>query len=189
MLSFKWDEDTQYIAKLAASLIPLGIVGVFFKDEVESLFEGNIVVVGAMLIITSVLLGFTFFSKKNEKGISFVSAIIIGIAQSVAVLPGLSRSGATISVALLLGVKKEVATKFSFLMVLVPIIAMNVLAVADGDLSSGDLEIMPVAVGFITSFVIGFIACTWMIKIVNKGKLIYFAGYCLLAGIGAIVFG
>lgn len=184
---FKWNESTQYIAKIAISMVPVLIVGLFFKDEVESLFVGNILLVGCMLILTSLLLGFTYFSKKNKKDIGFWDALIIGISQACAVIPGISRSGSTIATGILLGNKKELVAKFSFLMVLIPIIGANLKDVMDGQMSAGHaIDPTALLLGFISAFVSGLIACKWMIKIVSKGKLIYFAIYCLIVGLIAI---
>lgn len=190
LFAFKWNEETQYIAKLAFSMIPVGIVGLFFKDEVEALFNGNIIFVGAMLLVTSAMLTFTFFAKSNTRNITFLDSLIIGVAQSLAVIPGISRSGSTISTGLLLGDKKALVTRFSFLMVLVPIIGANFKDIMDGGMTSNEsIGILPLVVGFLAAFISGLFACRWMIKIVNKGKLIYFAIYTAIVGITAIVVG
>ena len=188
---FTWNEETKYVAKIALSMVPVAIVGLFFKDELKSLFTGgNLVFVGSMLIATAVLLAFTYFAKEKEKKTSFFDAFIIGISQAVAVLPGISRSGTTIATGLLLGNKKELIAKFSFLMVLIPILGENFLDLISGDLLAGS-EVGPQAItaGFISAFISGLLACKWMIGIVKKGKLIYFSAYCLLAGITAIFLG
>ncbi len=188
LFEFKWNEETQFLAKLAFSMLPVLIVGVFFKDYVETFFDGNMIFVGSMLIVTSGLLAFTYFSKSNKRGISFWDALVIGIAQAVAVLPGISRSGATISTGILLGNNKEKITRFSFLMVLVPILGANLLDILDGEaLSNDSIGIIPLIVGFLAAFISGWAACTWMINIVKRGKLIYFALYCFLLGSLAIV--
>ncbi|MGQ1910776.1 undecaprenyl-diphosphate phosphatase [Marinifilum sp. RC60d5] len=192
VLSFEWNESTQYIAKIALSMIPIGIVGVFFKDEVETLFntERILLLVGIMLLITATLLGFTYYAKQKDKEISFKDAFIIGLAQTCAILPGISRSGATIATGLLLGNKKADIAKFSFLMVLVPIIGENILSLLSGEFTStGSLETTPLIVGFLAAFLSGLLACSWMIKLVKKGKLIYFAIYCLIIGVFAIFAG
>ena len=184
---FEWNEETQYIFKIAVSMLPVGVIGLLFKDYLESLFNGNILLVGSMLIVTAALLAFTYYAKPRSKNISFKDALIIGIAQAIAVLPGISRSGATISTGLLLGNDKEKTARFSFLMVLVPIIGANIKDIMDGSMT-GDAGINPVvlSVGFVAAFISGLLACTWMINIVKKGKLIYFAVYCLLVGLIAI---
>jgi len=186
-LKFEWNEETKYIFKIAVSMIPVGIIGLLFKDDLESLFNGNILLVGSMLILTAVLLAFTYYAKPKTKNITFKDAIIIGIAQAIAVLPGISRSGATISTGLLLGNDKEKTARFSFLMVLVPIIGANIKDILDGSMTS-EAGINPIVltIGFIAAFISGLLACTWMINIVKKGKLIYFAYYCLAVGIIAI---
>lgn len=170
-------------------MIPIGIVGIFFKDEVSALFDNNgiLLLVGCMLLVTATLLGFTYYAKQKDKEISFKDALIIGLAQTFAILPGISRSGATIATGLLLGNKKADIAKFSFLMVLVPIIGENILSLASGEFTShGNIEVTPLIVGFFAAFISGLLACSWMIKLVKKGKLIYFAIYCLIIGVIAI---
>ncbi len=189
LFSFQWNESTQYIAKIAISMIPIGIVGVFFKDQVEELFETEkiLLLVGFMLLVTASFLAFTYYAKQKEKEISFKDAFIIGMAQTVAILPGISRSGATIATGLLLKNKKSEVAKFSFLMVLVPIIGENVLSIFKGTYTSqGSVELLSLVVGFIGAFLSGLLACSWMINLVKKGKLIYFAIYCLIIGLIAI---
>ena len=191
LFSFKWNYETKYVLKIAISVIPVAIVGLFFKDTVESFFDGNTMFVGFMLIITSVLLFFTYYAKKNNKDVRYGTAFIIGISQAIAVLPGISRSGSTIATGLLLGVKKEDIAKFSFLMVLVPILGANVKDLLDmpaaTEVSEAGIGILPLAIGFVAAFVSGLLACKWMINLVNKGKLIYFAVYCSLIGLVAII--
>lgn len=188
-LKFKWNTETQFVAKIVLSMIPVLVVGIFFKEEVEALFDGNIIFVGSMLLVTSAMLAFSHFAKKKEKEISFGKAFIIGLAQAFAVLPGVSRSGATISTGLILGVKKEKVARFSFLMVLAPIIGANLLDLMDYSDQTSTISVNALIVGFIAAFVSGWAACTWMIKIVSKGKLIYFSIYCFLIGLIAIIFG
>jgi len=190
LFQFKRNEETLYILKLIVSMIPVLIIGLFFIDEVEQFFTGNIVFVGSMLLITSALLASTMFVKSNFRNIRFLDAFMIGIAQTFAVLPGISRSGATISTGLMIGNKKELITKFSFLMVLIPIIGANAKSMLDGDISTGaGIGILPLVVGFLAAFLSGLFACKWMIKIVNKGKLIYFAIYTFIIGTIAIIVG
>lgn len=190
LFQFKRNDETLYILKLIVSMIPVLIVGLFFIDEVEQFFTGNIVFVGSMLLITSALLASTMFAKSNFRNIRFLDAFIIGVAQAFAVLPGISRSGATISTGLIIGNKKELITKFSFLMVLVPIIGANAKGILDGDISTGtSIGVLPLVVGFLAAFLSGLFACKWMIKIVNKGKLIYFAIYTFIIGTIAIIVG
>ncbi len=145
MFKFEWNDDTKYIVKILVSMIPVGIVGVFFKDELKSLFgEGNTMFVGIMLLITATLLGFTYYAKSREKEITFKNAFVIGVAQALAVLPGISRSGSTIAIGLLLGNKKEQIAKFSFLMVLLPILGENLLDAIGGEFTANS-AISPVA--------------------------------------------
>ncbi|MCH6255163.1 undecaprenyl-diphosphate phosphatase [Puniceicoccaceae bacterium K14] len=186
LFKFQWNESTQYIAMLALSAIPVVFIGLFFKDQVESLFGNNVVFVGFMLLITSALLAFTYYAPKVGGPITFKKAIVIGFAQAFAVMPGISRSGSTIATSLLLGVDKAKAARFSFLMVLVPIIGANAKEVLDGGMANSSVSATPLLVGFIAAFLSGFMACKWMISIVAKGKLIYFAAYCALAGLAAI---
>jgi undecaprenyl-diphosphatase len=185
-LQFQWNPSTQYIAKIAFSMLPIAIVGLFFKDQVEAIFNGDnlLLLVGCMLIITASLLAFTYYAREKDKEISFKDALLIGLAQTFAILPGISRSGSTIAIGLLLGTKKEQIAKFSFLMVLVPIIGENILGLVKGDFSQGgSVGILPLAVGFLAAFISGLLACKWMIRIINRGKLIYFAIYCLIVGV------
>jgi len=192
LFEFNWNEQTQYIFKIAVSMIPIGIVGVFFKDYVEELFNTDkiILLVGFMLLITSTLLAFTFYAKSKEKEISFKDAFVIGVAQTIAVLPGISRSGSTIAVGLLLGNRRESVARFSFLMVLIPILGENVLSLLKNDFSvSNSISALPLFVGFVAAFVSGLLACKVMINIVKKGKLIYFAIYCAVIGSIAIFWG
>ncbi len=190
LFQFKRNDETLYILKLFISMIPVLIIGLFFIDEVEQFFTGNIIFVGSMLLITSALLASTMFVKSNFRNIRFLDAFIIGIAQAFAVLPGISRSGATISTGLIIGNKKELITKFSFLMVLIPIIGANAKSMLDGDISTGaGIGILPLVVGFLAAFLSGLFACKWMIKIVNNGKLIYFAIYTFIIGTVAIIVG
>ncbi len=186
---FKWNEETIYLFKIGVSMIPVVILGLFFSEEIEGFFTGNIRFVGIMLIITSLLLAFTYLKKSNQKKINFGDSIIIGIAQAMAVLPGISRSGSTIATGLILGNKKESIAKFSFLMVLIPIIGANAKDLLSGDVNSGSsIGTIPLLIGFTAAFITGLLACKWMIKLVSKGKLIYFSIYCFIIGTMAIIF-
>lgn len=190
ILKFQWNESTQFAAKAVLSMIPVGIVGVFFEDQIEAFFGGKILFVGCMLLVTAGLLTFTYFKKNNEGIVTFPKAFIIGLAQMIAILPGISRSGATISTALLLGVKAERATRFSFLMVLIPILGAALLKLLDffeDPAAAGRLGVPALMAGFLAAFISGMAACQWMISIVKKGKLIYFAFYCLIVGLIAII--
>jgi undecaprenyl-diphosphatase len=187
--AFKWNKETQYIFKILISMLPVGITGILFKEKIKVLFTGDVVFVGYMLIITAILLGFTFFAKPKNKNISFFHSFIIGISQAIAVIPGISRSGATISTGLLLGNKKEEIARFSFLMVVIPIIGENILDLINGEMTKGaTVGNIPLLIGFLAAFISGFLACKWMLKIIKKGKLIYFAIYCLLIGLIIIIF-
>ncbi len=191
LFAFEWNDETQYLFKIGVSMIPIGIVGVFFKDEVEALFntENIVLLVGCALMFTATLLAFTFWSKAKDKEISFRDAFIIGLAQVVAILPGVSRSGTTIATGLLLGNKKEAVAGFSFLMVLVPILGENFLSIVKGDLvGSGSIGALPLVMGFVGAFAAGLLACKAMIQLVKRGKLIYFALYCAVVGSIAILF-
>lgn len=191
LFTFRWDDDTKMVCKILLSMIPVGIVGIFFKDYVESLFGSGLLIVGLMLLVTATLLVFSFYAKPRQKeDISFKDAFVIGIAQACAVLPGLSRSGSTIATGLLLGNKKEQVAKFSFLMVIIPILGEALLDFLKGGFSPEVSGISSVALicGFVTAFVSGAIACRWMIQLVKKGKLIYFAYYCIAMGLFAIIY-
>ncbi len=189
-INFKMNDSKKYLFKIAISMIPVIVVGIFFKEKIEGFFGGDIRFVGFMLLITASLLGVTQFVKREGvKNIPIVDAFIIGVAQALAVLPGISRSGATISTAVLLGNKKDEVARFSFLMVLIPIIGINILALKDiGNLNIQSNSFWILVAGFIAAFISGLIACRWMIRIVKKGKLIYFAIYCALLGSLAIFF-
>ena len=188
LFAFKWNESTIYISRLLFSAIPVLVLGLFFAEEIEYFFTGNLLLVGSMLLITAILLSFAHFAKKGEQKITFWRAFIIGVAQAMAVMPGISRSGATIAAGLLLKTKKEEVARFSFLMVLVPILGAAFLDLAGGDFSTNKTAIsVPVLlIGFAAAFASGLLACSWMIRIVKRGKLIYFAIYCLVIGLIAI---
>ena len=189
LFEWKWNESWQFAVRIAISMIPVLIVGLFFADFVESFFSGNIRFVGSMLLLTALLLAFTYFKKSNTKPISRSDSLIIGISQALAVLPGLSRSGATISTGLMLGNKRELVSRFSFLMVIIPILGANLLMLLkSGGTSNVSVGALPLLIGFVTAFVSGLLACRWMIRIVNKGKLIYFAIYCAVIGGIAVLF-
>ena len=186
VFKFKWNDDTQYMAKIFISMIPVGIVGVFFKDYVEEIFGSGLLIVGIMLFITAALLIFSYYAKPRQKeNISFKDALIIGLSQACAIFPGLSRSGTTISTGLLLGIKKEKIAQFSFLMVIIPILGEAVLDLLKGGFSpeASGISTTALIVGFLAAFVSGTIACKWMLNIVKKGKLVYFAYYCIAVGI------
>ncbi len=183
---FRMNEETRYVINIIVSMIPIGIVGVFFKDKVEAIFGSGLTIVGACLIVTAILLAFSYYYKPRQKEhISVKDAFIIGLAQACAVLPGLSRSGSTIATGLLLGDDKKKLAQFSFLMVIPPILGealLDGLKIAKGEDLAGDISGTALTVGFLAAFLSGCLACKWMINIVKKGKLIYFAIYCAIAG-------
>lgn len=183
--------ETKYALNILVSMIPVGIVGLFFKDQVEAIFGSGLLVVGCCLLITAALLTFSYLAKPRQKEhISWKDALIIGIAQAVAVLPGVSRSGSTIATGLMLGNKKESLAQFSFLMVIPPILGealLDVLKMVKGEDVMGGIETLPLIVGFLAAFLSGCIACKWMINIVKKGKLIYFGIYCAIVGVVTIL--
>ncbi len=188
LFRFTWNYETQYISKLILSAIPVVFVGLFFEGFIEKLFESNLLLVGCMLLVTAILLAFTHYAKPKEKNVSFFDAFIIGIAQTIAVLPGMSRSGATIATALLLKNKRENAARFSFLMVLLPILGKAALDIIQGKTVTEEITIIPVLTGFFASFLVGLFACRLMIRIVKQSKLIYFAFYCAVVAILTIIF-
>ena len=187
-----WNAEKVYAGKILLSMVPVFIVGMFFKDQVEAIFGSGLLVVGCCLLLTASLLCFAHFAKPRQKEeISWLDSFIIGLGQSLAVLPGLSRSGTTIATGILLGNKKEQVAQFSFLMVLVPILGQALLDALDflGGETTSQLSAVALVVGFVAAFLTGCAACRWMINIVKQSKLIYFAIYCCLVGVFAIVYG
>lgn len=187
-LRFEWNQETRYLTLIIVSMIPTGIVGLLFESQLEQFFEGRIMFVGFMLLVTSAVLYSTRFVKINNKDISYGRALVIGLAQTIAILPGISRSGATIGTALLLGIERNVATRFSFLMVLPPIAGATLIKVKDlyENSAASSQELLPLSVGFVAAFISGVIACAWMLKLVRKGNIAYFSYYCLAVGLVAI---
>ncbi len=188
-LKFKMNEETSYVLKLIVSMIPVGFVGLLLKDPVERMFSGNIVFVGSMLLITAMFLAAAHFTRKRERKIGYLDALIIGIAQAIAVMPGISRSGATISTGLIIGNSKSEMARFSFLMVLVPVIGANLMEILTEPVSSGNTGIAIILIGFITAFISGYVACRWMIGLVRKSKLIWFSIYCAIVGLISVFLG
>lgn len=189
LFQFKWNESTQFTAKIMLSTLPAAFVGLAFEDELEQLFGGKVLFVGFMLLITALLLWLADKAKNTNKSVSFPNAIVIGIAQAIAILPGISRSGATIGTSVLLGNDKTKAARFSFLMVL-PLILGKI----GKDLLSGDLNLQSentsvMGIGFVAALISGYFACKWMIALVKKSKLTYFAIYCFVVGLLAISVG
>lgn len=192
LFKFKMNDETKYFINILISMIPVAIVGFFFKDYVEEVFGSGLLIVGIMLLVTAALLVFSYFAKPRIKqNISWYDALIIGVAQACAVMPGLSRSGSTIATGLLLGNKKESLAQFSFLMVIPPILGealLDTMKMVKGEDVFGSISTLPLVVGFLGAFISGCIACKWMISIVKKGKLIYFGIYCAIVGIATIIF-
>ncbi|GGH36120.1 UDP-diphosphatase [Mangrovimonas yunxiaonensis] len=188
LLQFKWNDDLQFSLKIILSMIPAVVIGVLFEDQLESLFGGNILLVGFMLLVTAILLFLADKAKDTNKKVSFSNAFIIGIAQAIAMLPGISRSGATISTSVLLGNDKTKAARFSFLMVVPLIFGKIAKDVLSGELTYESTNILPLSLGFLAAFISGLFACTWMIALVRKSKLTYFALYCAIVGLIAITF-
>jgi len=187
LFQFKWNEESQFSVKIIVSMMPAAIVGVLFNDQIEALFNRQILLVGAMLVLTGLLLFLADRAKRTEKQVGFGQALIIGISQAIAILPGISRSGATISTSVLLGIDREKAARFSFLMVVPLILGKIAKDLMDGNISSELTNVMPLAVGFTAAFISGLVACTWMISLVKKSQLRYFSYYCFVVGFGAIL--
>ncbi len=186
---FRMNEETSYIFRILISMIPVGFVGLLFKDQVEALFNGNLVFVGMMLLITSSLLAFAHFIRKRDRQIGYLDALIIGIAQALAVIPGISRSGATIATGLLIGNKKDEIARFSFLMVLIPVLGANFLEIISAENNTNGNGVFVIIIGSTAAFISGYLACRWMIGLVRKSKLIGFSVYCAAAGLLSILLG
>lgn len=192
LFKFKLNDETKYVFNILISMIPIAIVGLFFKDSVEAIFSSGVLIVGVMLIVTALILTLTHYIKPRQKDkISNRDAFIIGLSQAVAVIPGLSRSGTTIATGLLLGNNKANLAQFSFLMVIPPILGealLDVIKISQGLDVTGTVSGSALLAGFISAFIAGCIACKWMLNIVRKGKLIYFAIYCAIVGLATILF-
>ncbi len=187
LFQFKWNEQTIFSVKIVLSMIPAAFVGVVFNDQIEALFDGRILLVGFMLLLTAVLLFLADRAKTTGKSVGYRDAIIIGISQAIAILPGISRSGATISTSVLLGVDRSKAARFSFLMVVPLILGKVAKDLLSSDFTTSGHSFGIVAIGFMAAFITGLFACTWMIKLVKRSKLTYFAVYCAIVGVIAIV--
>ncbi|MBP5566293.1 MAG: undecaprenyl-diphosphate phosphatase [Bacteroidales bacterium] len=194
LFKFKMNDETDYVLKILVSMIPVFVVGMFFKDYVEDLFQ-SMMVVGLALIVTAMLLFFSDFASKKAQagnparnGISFWQALVVGLGQACAVIPGLSRSGTTISTGLICGVKREVMAQFSFLMVLIPILGEAFLDVVGGDMAASTIGTLPLVVGFLAAFVSGLFACKVMIALVRRARLCWFALYCAIVGALVLIF-
>jgi undecaprenyl-diphosphatase len=179
---FRMNEETKYMVKIVISMIPAVVAGLFFKDFIEGMFSGNLTATGIEFLITALLLALAHFIRPRERDLTYLDSFIIGIAQAVAIIPAISRSGATIATGLLLGNRKEEITKFSFLMVLVPIIGANMVEITKGKADGGDINFLVLFLGFVVAFASGYLACKWMINLVNKSKMIWFAIYCTIIG-------
>jgi undecaprenyl-diphosphatase len=186
LFQFKWNEELIFSLKIILSMIPAVIIGLLFEEQLEALFSGRIMLVGFMLLVTAFLLLLADRTKKTNKKVSFTNAFIIGVSQAIAMIPGISRSGATISTSVLLGVDRERAARFSFLMVVPLIIGKVAKDFLGGTINFESSQIGVLGIGFIGSFVAGLFACTWMIRLVKRSKLTYFAIYCLVIGLIAI---
>lgn len=188
LFQFKWNDEFKFSVKIILSMIPAAIVGVAFNDQIEAFFSGKILLVGCMLIVTAVLLLLADRAKNTNQSVGFGHSIIIGISQAIAILPGISRSGATISTSVLLGIDREKAARFSFLMVVPLIFGKIAKDVMSDEFTTSSISATSLSVGFIFAFLTGLLACTWMIKLVKKSKLSYFSIYCFVVGIVAIVY-
>lgn len=206
VLTWKRNEEFVIFWKIILSCIPVAVVGVLCKDAVDDLFGGRLGIVGICQLVTAALLLFAYFFRTRQlvstrgadgsanvgRPIGWLDAFLIGCAQAVAVLPGLSRSGSTIATGIILGNKREAVAKFSFLMVIIPILGVGILDVLKamtGDSPMPEIGIVPILIGFISAFVVGCVACKWMIDLVKKGKMVWFAVYCAIVGILCLIFG
>jgi len=189
VFKFRMNEETGYVLRIFVSMIPLAFVGFFLKEEVEGLYNGNMLLIGLMLLVTSLLLTIGHFASGKGRSISYRDAFIIGLAQAFAVIPGISRSGATIATGMMLGNRKDELARFSFLMVLIPILGANFLEIVSStDKMTESLSPAVLIAGTLTAFISGYAACRWMINIVRKSKMIWFAAYCLVVGLLTILF-
>ena len=191
--TWRWNAEKDYVAKILVSMIPVFVVGMFFKDQVEAFFGNGLLLVGVCLLITAALLALSEWLQRRRSKlvheVRYLDAFIIGIAQACAVLPGLSRSGTTIATGLLCGVKKESVAQFSFLMVLIPILGealLDGIKLLNGEVVS-NLELLPALVGFVAAFITGCFACRFMIEIVRRQRLVWFAIYCAIVGSATII--
>lgn len=187
LFKFRLNEETIYVFKLFVSMIPVGIAGFFMADIAKEYFNGNMMALGFQFIFSAVLLLMTLVIKPKERSITFLDSFLIGIAQAFAVLPAITRSGATIATGMMLGNRKAEIAKFSFIMVLVPIIGANIIEMNSGEFTTEGTSFFVIIIGFVTAFVSGYFACRWMINLVKKGNLLWFALYCILVGIFSIL--
>tara|TARA_A100001011_G_scaffold133455_2_gene140644 strand:+ start:4139 stop:4927 length:789 start_codon:yes stop_codon:yes gene_type:complete len=187
LLQFKKGESFDFSSKILLSMIPAVIIGLFFEDFIASLFKDKIALVGGMLFITALLLYFADQVNQNNKEFNYENSFYIGIIQAIAILPGISRSGATIALALMLKIDRDKAARFSFLMVIPLILGSMVKSITDGSLSEENTALFPLMIGFVSAFMTGVFACRWMVALVKKSQLKYFSFYCILVGILAIL--
>lgn len=189
VFSRRFNGEQAYVLKIIVSMIPAGVVGVLFADRIEALFS-SLVFVGAMLLLTAALLAFAYCAKPRQKTeISFRDAFVIGLAQAAATMPGLSRSGSTIATGLLLGNSRESVARFSFIMVIPVILGKMLLDAMSGEIGATGVGAVPLAAGFVAAYVSGTLACKFMIEVVKRGKLVWFAAYCAAAGLVALISG
>ena len=188
LLQFKWNEEFRFSSKIIISMFPAAVVGVLFDEQIDALFGGRILLVGSMLIVTGLLLFVADKAKNTTQSVSFGKSLIIGIAQAIAILPGISRSGATISTSVILGIDREKAARFSFLMVVPLIFGKMGKDILSGEMVSESAALIPLIAGFVAAFITGLIACKWMISVVKKSQLKYFSYYCFTIGFLAIIF-
>ena len=186
LFQFRWNAETEFSLKIILSMLPAVFVGLVFEEQIEALFTKNLLLVGAMLLLTGLLLLLADRAKTTEKNVGYVDAFLVGLAQAVAILPGISRSGATISTTVLLGVDRTRAARFSFLMVVPLILGAMAKDTLDGAFSEPNVEVAELLVGFVAAFLTGYFACTWMIQLVKRSQLSFFAVYCFVVGALAI---
>lgn len=186
LFRFRWNEETRFVWYIVLSMIPATVVGLLFDEQLEQLFDRQILLVGFMLIVTGLLLFLADRARPSKKGVGAWDAVVIGISQAIAILPGISRSGATISTSVLLGIDRERAARFSFLMVVPLILGKMALDIRDGAFNQTDSPITELLIGFVAAFVTGYLACVWMIRLVKASKLRYFSIYCFIIAILAI---
>lgn len=189
LVSFKLNEETRYLIKLIISMIPIGLTGLFLYDKVLEMFSGNMISLGINFLVTALFLGLTMIIRPKERPMTYLDSFIVGLAQVLAVLPGISRSGATIATGMMIGNRKSDIAKFSFLMVLVPVIGANILEMSSGDFTREGTSLIVILAGFLTALIFGYLACKWMISIVKRGSLKWFALYCVLVGIFSLLLG
>lgn len=186
LFQFQWNEETTFSLKILISMIPAVVVGLVWEDLIEQLFSQQILLVGCMLIVTGILLILADRAKNTDKKVSYKASLLVGIAQAIAILPGISRSGATIASSVLLGIDREQAARFSFLMVVPLILGKMAKDILSGEIGQSQSQVLPLLFGFIAAFITGIVACVWMIKLVKNSKLTYFSLYCFIIAALAI---